>query len=56
VRLLEIACRDAAAACRHAGVSRDEVTSLSARVPYAVVDALVEWCVRELGVTGQNIT
>jgi AraC-like DNA-binding protein len=50
VRLLELEGRDAAEVCRRAGVSRDEVTSLSARVPYAVVDALVESCVRELGV------
>ena len=50
VHLLELEGRDAVEVCRRAGVSRDEVTSLSARVPYSVVDALVESCVRELGV------
>jgi AraC-like DNA-binding protein len=50
VRLLELEGRDVAEVCRRAGVSRDEVTSLSARVPYSVVDALVESSVRERGI------
>lgn len=49
VRLLERAGRDADALLGGVGVSPAEITSASARVPYPIVDALIERAVAELG-------
>lgn len=52
VRLLEARGCDAALACRDAGVSLEEVTSPDARIPYRLVDALVDRVVQALGAQG----
>lgn len=52
VRLLEARGRNAMLACRDAGVSIEEITHPDARIPYQLVDALVERVVQELGACG----
>lgn len=52
VRLLERSGRDANAVCGRAGVSLEEVTTASARVPFRRADALLEACADELGAGG----
>lgn len=52
IRLLENAGCDAAALCRRAGVSLEQVSNPESRVPYRLSDALVEACVAELGADG----
>lgn len=49
VRLLEMRGHDAAALCRSANVSVEEVVHPSARIPYRVADALLEACAEVLG-------
>lgn len=55
VHLLRERGRDASRICAAAGVELEAVSDPSARVPYRASDALLEACVRDLGVEGFSL-